>query len=72
MSIFGPSQARLMRGSDSAVVARFLRREPLWPLLKAIWKFRRMDARVFKMADSILDPLGENFGRHSPDHGTQT
>lgn len=68
--IFGPSQARTMQTSDAATVARFLRREPLWPLLRAIWKFRRMDAKAFEMCMALADPLGENFARSFPLSGT--
>jgi hypothetical protein len=57
--IFGPSQARTMRVADALLVARFLRNEPLWPLLKAIWTFRRMDARTFGLLDDVGDPFND-------------
>lgn len=55
-----------MRVADAALVARFLRTEPLWPLLKAIWTFRRMKTGTFELLDYVTDPLGGPSRKNRP------
>ena len=39
------------------LIAHYLRRERLWPLLKAIWKFRRMREQDFQLVMCLDAPL---------------
>lgn len=50
MNCFGESTAEEYTRHESLRIARFLRREPLWPLLKAIFKLRMLDESFWEAA----------------------
>lgn len=59
--MFGATTAKSLEPLDRVAIARYLRTEPLWPLIKAIVRMRRMHQWTFDLVMYIEDPVGEIF-----------
>jgi hypothetical protein len=62
MSLFGRSVHVRLTATGRASTAWYLRNEPLWPLLKAVWKLRRMPKTEFVRAMSGYLHLRDDQG----------